>query len=55
MARILLYGLGDLGEKSAYLLAALLDAQHELFIASRHETLVDEVASMARMVARARP
>lgn len=55
MARILLYGLGDLGEKSAYLLAALLDPRHELVIAGRHEAAVDEVAAMARMVGQARP
>ena len=55
MARILLYGLGDLGEKAAYLLAAFLSPADELVLAGRRPAEVDEVANMARMVARARP
>ncbi|MGC8488070.1 MAG: hypothetical protein ACP5QO_07600 [Clostridia bacterium] len=55
MARILLYGVGDLGEKAAYLLAAFLPPAHELVLAGRDSRAVAEVAVMARMVTRARP
>lgn len=54
MARIVVYGLGDLGEKLAYALASSLEAPHVLVVAGRSPPQVQDAAAMAMMVAAAR-
>ena len=52
--RVVLYGVGDLGERAAYLLAAVLQTSDTLVVAGRHADTVHQVAAMAAMVALSR-
>jgi hypothetical protein len=52
--RVLLYGLGDLGEKTAYALAHTLSRGDQLTVADRTAKTADSVGHMAAMVAAGR-
>ncbi len=51
VGRVVIYGLGDLGEKLAYLCASQLSFNDELWLAGRSQKTVAEIAAMADFVA----
>lgn len=50
--RVVLYGVGDLGERAAYLLAAVLQTSDTLVVAGRHAHTVHQVAHEADPVSK---